>query len=121
MSGWNSYAACPCGALYYAAFGNMFHVHEKVCGHCGRPKGYFKLCIARSVYVKEPSVWWKPSTWFRGSFHHEFKGEPPKWTDEEMKDDRPVVKKLPGEPLFDQNRFGRIREIEQLKEAGIEC
>ena len=59
MSDWKTYGLCPCGYYEYAPFGNLFHIHRKVCPGCGRDiEGEWKVVTARIQYRKH-NCWWK--------------------------------------------------------------
>ena len=52
MSGWDYYALCPSGHVVdRVAFGDMFHVHARLCPECAAPKSAFQMVIGR--YVRE--------------------------------------------------------------------
>ncbi len=68
MSEWDKYGKCPCGFHTKAPFGDLFHVHIKVCPECGEDKSQWDVVTARRVSTRN---FWKISTW--GAEHWEYK------------------------------------------------
>lgn len=46
---WKTYAVCNCGYRTYAPFGDLFHVHAKVCPDCGESKKKMEVRTSRFV------------------------------------------------------------------------
>lgn len=64
---WDTYAICPCGLHFRLPFGDVFHIHRRVCPRCGTHKRSWVVRVCR--WVSE-AVWWRPSTWGRGHWEN---------------------------------------------------